>query len=174
MGSSWRIGLNRVNQQDKSSLKYGRIMDGSSSGMAGTVAGGVAAARLGYRPAGATRHEHRQYALSAGLANWLYYTTLFSSKIPLRCREVWTSRMAYFVAERSSDAVEESMLKRALLHPDGEWLRSDGHGPAAQQFIYKWTDEQGKLKYSELPPPTGVKYEMVRKPAGATPGTEAA
>lgn len=40
----------------------------------------------------------------------------------------------------------------------------------AQQFIYKWTDEHGQLKYSELPPPTGVPYETVRKPAGAAEG----
>ena len=42
----------------------------------------------------------------------------------------------------------------------------------AQQFIYKWTDEQGQLKYSELPPPAGVHYETVRKPSGAAPGPE--
>ena len=33
----------------------------------------------------------------------------------------------------------------------------------AEQFIYKWTDEQGQPKYSELPPPAGVPYETVRK-----------
>ena len=38
----------------------------------------------------------------------------------------------------------------------------------AQQFIYKWNDEQGQLKYSELPPPAGIAYEKVAKP-GATP-----
>ncbi|KAB2926259.1 MAG: DUF4124 domain-containing protein [Candidatus Contendobacter sp.] len=43
----------------------------------------------------------------------------------------------------------------------------------AQQFIYKWTDAQGMVKYSELAPPTGVKYEMVRKSSAAA-GTEAA
>jgi hypothetical protein len=83
VGSSWRIGLNGVNQQDKSSLKYGRIMTGPWVAWPGPRLGGVTAARLGYRPAGATRHESRQYALGAGLANRLYYTTLFSSKIPL-------------------------------------------------------------------------------------------
>ncbi|MDG4595333.1 MAG: DUF4124 domain-containing protein [Candidatus Contendobacter sp.] len=39
----------------------------------------------------------------------------------------------------------------------------------AQQFIYKWTDEQGMIKYSEMAPPVGVKYETVQKssvPAG--------
>lgn len=39
----------------------------------------------------------------------------------------------------------------------------------AQQFIYKWTDEEGRIKYSELAP-TGVKYETVHKssvPAGS-------
>jgi hypothetical protein len=36
----------------------------------------------------------------------------------------------------------------------------------AQQYIYKWTDSQGLPQYSELPPPPGVRYEMVRKPAG--------
>ncbi|MDG4554625.1 MAG: DUF4124 domain-containing protein [Candidatus Competibacter sp.] len=36
----------------------------------------------------------------------------------------------------------------------------------AQQFIYKWNDERGQIKYSELPPPAGVTYETVRKPAG--------
>ncbi len=36
----------------------------------------------------------------------------------------------------------------------------------AQQFIYKWNDEQGQIQYSELPPPAGVPYETVRKPAG--------
>lgn len=40
----------------------------------------------------------------------------------------------------------------------------------AQQFIYKWTDEYGQLKYSELPPPPGVPYETVRKPTGAADG----
>ncbi|MCC8986757.1 MAG: DUF4124 domain-containing protein [Candidatus Contendobacter sp.] len=40
----------------------------------------------------------------------------------------------------------------------------------AQQFIYKWTDDQGQLKYSELPPPPGVTYEMVRKPSGPSSG----
>ena len=40
----------------------------------------------------------------------------------------------------------------------------------AQQFIYKWTDDQGQLKYSELPPPAGVTYEMVRKPSGPSSG----
>lgn len=42
----------------------------------------------------------------------------------------------------------------------------------AQQFIYKWTDEQGQPQYSELPPPAGVPYETVRKPGGAAPGAE--
>lgn len=42
--------------------------------------------------------------------------------------------------------------------------------PQVQQTIYKWTDEQGKLQYSELPPPSGVTYEVVRKSAKATPG----
>lgn len=36
----------------------------------------------------------------------------------------------------------------------------------AQQFIYKWTDEHGQLKYSELPPPVGTPYETVRRPTG--------
>lgn len=40
----------------------------------------------------------------------------------------------------------------------------------AQQFIYKWTDAEGKLQYSELPPPSGVAYETVRKPAGPSSG----
>ncbi len=40
----------------------------------------------------------------------------------------------------------------------------------AQQFIYKWTDEQGQPKYSELPPPAGIPYETVRKPGGAGSG----
>ncbi|MDG4550645.1 MAG: DUF4124 domain-containing protein [Candidatus Contendobacter sp.] len=62
------------------------------------------------------------------------------------------------------------MLKRAL------WLiLAAGCGGAvvttqAQQFIYKWTDEEGRIKYSELAPPTGVKYETVHKssvPAGS-------
>ncbi len=42
----------------------------------------------------------------------------------------------------------------------------------AEQFIYKWTDEQGQPKYSELPPPAGVPYETVRKSGGAVPGVE--
>lgn len=51
----------------------------------------------------------------------------------------------------------------ALLLGSGGWL-----GIAqAQQYVYKWTDEQGQLKYSALPPPTGVAYEMVQK-SGAT------
>jgi hypothetical protein len=45
----------------------------------------------------------------------------------------------------------------------------------AQQFIYKWNDEQGQTQYSELPPPSGVPYETVRKPGGdATPGAASA
>lgn len=35
----------------------------------------------------------------------------------------------------------------------------------SQQYIYKWTDAQGMAKYSELPPPQGVKFEMVAKSA---------
>lgn len=38
----------------------------------------------------------------------------------------------------------------------------------AQQFIYKWTDEQGQLKYSELAPPPGIAYEKVPR-TGAAP-----
>lgn len=49
-----------------------------------------------------------------------------------------------------------------------------GATATAQQYIYKWNDEQGQAKYSELPPPTGVPYETVRKPTGSTPGTESA
>ena len=45
--------------------------------------------------------------------------------------------------------------------------------PQAQQSIYKWTDAEGKLQYSELPPPTGITYEVVRKSAKATPGEAA-
>lgn len=65
------------------------------------------------------------------------------------------------------------MLKQAL------WfmLAMSGGGVTvmaqAQQFIYKWTDEQGMIKYSEVAPPGGVKYEMVRKGSTAQ-GTEAA
>jgi hypothetical protein len=44
----------------------------------------------------------------------------------------------------------------------------------AQQYIYKWTDEYGQLKYSELPPPAGVAYETVRKPTGAAGGSKPA
>ncbi len=66
------------------------------------------------------------------------------------------------------------MLKRALL-----LLVVSCCGAAViaqtqpQQTIYKWTDEQGKLQYSELPPATGIPYETVRKPTGATPGESA-
>lgn len=42
-----------------------------------------------------------------------------------------------------------------------------------QQSIYKWTDVEGKLQYSELPPPAGITYEVVRKSAKATPGESA-
>ena len=59
------------------------------------------------------------------------------------------------------------MLKRALLLLIAGSL---GATVMAQQFIYKWTDEQGMVQYSELPPPSGVKYEQVRKPTGALPG----
>lgn len=44
----------------------------------------------------------------------------------------------------------------------------------AQQFIYKWTDSQGQIQYSELAPPPGVQYELVRKPTGAEQKTETA
>jgi preprotein translocase subunit SecD len=40
----------------------------------------------------------------------------------------------------------------------------------AQQFIYKWMDEQGQPKYSELLPPPGIPYETVRKPGDEAPG----
>ena len=43
-----------------------------------------------------------------------------------------------------------------------------------QQFIYKWTDAQGQIQYSELAPPPGVQYETVRRPAGAEQNPEAA
>ncbi len=43
----------------------------------------------------------------------------------------------------------------------------------AQQYIFKWTDSQGMPQYSELAPPPGVKYEMVRKPTD-TMGTAVA
>ena len=33
----------------------------------------------------------------------------------------------------------------------------------AQQLIYKWTDAQGQIQYTELPPASGVPYETVRK-----------
>lgn len=59
------------------------------------------------------------------------------------------------------------MLKRALLLLIAGSL---GATVMAQQFIYKWTDEQGMVQYSELPPPSGVNYEQVRKPTGAIPG----
>lgn len=122
------------------------------------MVGGVAAARLGYRPAGATCHEHRQYAPSAGLANGLYYTTLFSSKIPL---------------SRVKTELGGFMLKRTLLCI----LLAGSCGlmvtAQAQQFIYKWTDEQGQPKYSELPPSAGVPYETVRKPGNTAPDTAA-
>lgn len=59
------------------------------------------------------------------------------------------------------------MLKRK-----GWWLLVAGcfgvmAAAQAQQFIYKWTDTQGQIQYSELAPPSGVKYEMVRKSGGA-------
>lgn len=47
------------------------------------------------------------------------------------------------------------------------------HTPATQQFIYKWTDSQGMMKYSELPPPQGVKFEMVPKSATGIAGGSA-
>ncbi|MCP5195244.1 MAG: DUF4124 domain-containing protein [Gammaproteobacteria bacterium] len=37
----------------------------------------------------------------------------------------------------------------------------------AQQFVYKWTDEQGQLQYSELPPATGIPYEKVLRKTGS-------
>ena len=61
------------------------------------------------------------------------------------------------------------MLKRTLLILAVSccWVPAQ-----AQQYIYKWADEQGQPQYSELAPPKGVAYEMVRKPATATQGTE--
>ena len=44
----------------------------------------------------------------------------------------------------------------------------------AQQFIYKWVDPQGQPQYSELAPPPGVKYEIVRKSTDASSTTGAA
>jgi hypothetical protein len=66
------------------------------------------------------------------------------------------------------------MLKRALLCV---WVASGCWAWAAaqaQQFIYKWTDDQGQVQYSELPPPSGVVYETVRKPTGLAEGTQSA
>ena len=66
------------------------------------------------------------------------------------------------------------MLKRALLCvlvASGCWAMAAAQ---AQQFIYKWTDDEGKTQYSELPSSGGVIYETVRKPASAAQGTESA
>jgi len=70
------------------------------------------------------------------------------------------------------------MLKRALwfMLVASCWA---GAAPAQnqapqQQFIYKWTDSQGQIQYSELAPPAGVQYEVVRKPAGAEQAPAAA
>ena len=56
------------------------------------------------------------------------------------------------------------MLKRALLI-----LMASGCAvtATAQQYIYKWTDEQGLAQYTELPPSHGVKFEIVRKATDA-------
>lgn len=45
-----------------------------------------------------------------------------------------------------------------------------------QQTIYKWADQQGKVQYSELPPPTGTPFETVRKSTaqGKEPGRDLA
>lgn len=42
------------------------------------------------------------------------------------------------------------------------FAQTQPQGP--QQTIYKWTDEHGKIQYSELPPSVGVPFETVRKP----------
>ena len=64
------------------------------------------------------------------------------------------------------------MLKRTLLY-----ILLAGAGgltvaAESQQVIYKWTDVQGQPKYSELPPPSGIPYETVRKSGSAVPGVE--
>ena len=67
------------------------------------------------------------------------------------------------------------MLKRIL------WflLAASGCGATvtaqAQQVIYKWFDEQGMPKYSEVAPPAGVKFEVMHKSAaGPAQGAETA
>ena len=67
------------------------------------------------------------------------------------------------------------MLKRML------WflLAASGCGATvtaqAQQVIYKWFDEQGMPKYSEVAPPAGVKFEVMQKSAaGPAQGAETA
>lgn len=61
------------------------------------------------------------------------------------------------------------MLKKTL-----QWALIASWGVAsvaqAQQLIYKWTDAQGQIQYTELAPPSGVKYEMVRKSSGLEQG----
>ena len=45
--------------------------------------------------------------------------------------------------------------------------------PAAAQ-MYKWVDSDGKVKYSDTPPPSNVKTERLRIPAHAPDGPAAA
>ncbi|PIE83485.1 MAG: hypothetical protein CSA09_01050 [Candidatus Contendobacter odensis] len=60
------------------------------------------------------------------------------------------------------------MLKYVLL---AFWVICYGVNAHATEdrFIYKWTDQFGKTKYSELPPGNGIAYETVRK-LGSTTG----
>lgn len=41
----------------------------------------------------------------------------------------------------------------------------------AEQLIYKWTDAQGQIQYTELPPASGIHYETVRRSGGSGPET---
>jgi hypothetical protein len=91
------------------------------------------------------------------------------SKIPLRIRRKRTpSSMGRGSSFPEFQAIwRHVMLKRTLwfLLAAGCWGMVGT--TQAQQYIYKWNDPQGLPQYSELAPPAGVKYEMVRKPTDA-------
>jgi hypothetical protein len=160
-------GLWILSQQDRPSSKYWGIMTGPVSGKAG-----VATKRGGRRAVGMAPGRALPVMKAAGM-RWA------------RALRTGYTTQLYFPAKSRCDAgerirrlrlpwrLEARMLKPTLLCvllAGSCGLMAAAH---AQQFIYKWTDEQDQVQYSELPPPSGVKYEMVRKPAGMEQGPAA-
>ena len=143
-------------------------MAGSVRWYAGSATGRGDRRAVGVAPAGATRHESRRYALGAGLASRLYYINFIFEQNPAVLEE-WArdaGRPARcFLSGNSRVDWRLYVETNAVIGIGVGWLRNRRHGQA-QQFIYKWNDEQGQIKYSNCRRRPACPYETVRKPAG--------